>query len=79
MSYGVVILTRHFSRSSGEQMQTSLLPPHDPFKRRLKNKAPILMMNMVIDKTKSVITNVFMPVKITHLSVFNTMNIEEYK
>ncbi len=79
MSYGVVILTRHFSRSSGEQIQTSLSPPHDPFNWRLKNIAPILMMNMAIDKTKSVIKNVFMSVKITPLSVFNKMNIYEYK
>ncbi len=79
MSYGVVILTRHFSRSSGEQMQTSLSPPHDPFSRRLKNIAPILMKNMAIDITKSVIKNVFMSVKITPLSVFNKMNIYEYK
>ena len=60
-------------------MQTSLSPPHDPFNRRLKNIAPTLMMNMAIDKTKSVVKNVFMSVKITPLSVFNKMNIYEYK
>ena len=79
MSYGVVILTRHFSRSSGEQMQTSLSPPQDPFNRRSKNIVPTLMKNMAIDKTKRVIKNVFMLLKITPLSVFNKMNIYEYK
>lgn len=60
-------------------MQTSLSPPHDPFNRRLKNIVPTLMKNRAIDKTKSVIKNVFMSVKITPLSVFNKMNIYEYK
>lgn len=60
-------------------MQTSLSPPQDPFNRRLKNIVPTLMKNMAIDKTKKVIKNVFMLVKITPLSVFNKMNIYENK
>ena len=60
-------------------MQTSLSPPQDPFNRRLKNIVPALMKNMAIDKTKRVIKNVFMLVKITPLSVFNKMNIYENK
>ena len=60
-------------------MQTSLSPPQDPFNRRLKNIVPTLMKSMAIDKTKKVIKNVFMLVKITPLSVFNKMNIYENK
>jgi hypothetical protein len=63
----------------GEQIQTSSSPPHDPFKWRLKNIAPTLMMNMAIDKTKTVIMNVFIVVKITALSVFYKININKYQ
>jgi len=37
------------------------------------------MMNMAIDKTKTVIMNVFIVVKITALSVFYKININEYQ
>jgi len=61
-----VILEKHCLRSSGEQMQASLSPPHDPFRSRLKNIAPILIANIAIEITKSVITNIFIVIKITN-------------
>ncbi len=46
-------------------MHTSSSPPHDPFRRRLKNIAPRLIAKIAIEITKSVIMNVFIAVKIT--------------
>ena len=45
-------------------MHTSLSPPHDPFKWRLKKMVPILIAKIAIEKTKSVIMNVFMIIKL---------------
>ena len=47
-------------------MQASLSPPHDPFRSILKNIAPILIANIEIEITKSVITNIFIVIKITN-------------
>ena len=61
-----MILEKHFSRSSGEQIHTSLSPPHDPFKRRLKNIAPALILKIAIEITKNVIIKVFTVSKVTN-------------
>ena len=47
-------------------MHISLSPPHDPFKRRLKNIAPALIAKIAVEITKSVIMNVFIVIKITN-------------
>ena len=47
-------------------MHTSLSPPQDPFKWRLKNIAPILIAKIAVEITKSVIMNVFTAIKITN-------------
>ena len=61
-----MIFDKHFSRSSGEQIHTSLSPPQDPFKRRLKNIAPVLIAKIAIEITKNVIIKVFTVRKITN-------------
>ena len=61
-----MILEKHFLRSSGEQIHASSSPPHDPFRCRLKNIAPILITKIAIEITKSVMINVFIAVKITN-------------
>ena len=70
-----MILEKHFLRSSGEQMHSSSSPPHEPFRRNLKNMAPKLIAKIAMEITKIVIINVIIVIKITNYMMFNDINI----